>query len=153
MADIISGDDNRTTVMVMNIPPKLQPEQLLSLLAIKGFEGKFDWFYLPSAGHQKQGQKKNACYAFINFIDPLIVLDFYEKFNDLEWNKQFERCQSEKRCQLRYAEFQGLESIEKHYNGKKVSLKETTFKPLRLNAKPLSLADRESILAEFGLAP
>ena len=121
MEQILQENDERTTLMIKNIPPKLQPEQLLSLFGRLGFSRKFDWFYLPAAGHQKQGQKKNACYAFINLVHPLVVLDFYEKMQDLEWSKNFDRCQSEKRCQLRYAEFQGLESIESHYAGKKVS--------------------------------
>ena len=73
--DIVSGKDTRTTVMIRNIPIKYTDEILNE--ALEEFHGKYDCLYMPY-DYEKNGNKG---YAFINFVNPLHILYFYEKFN------------------------------------------------------------------------
>ena len=110
--DIVSGKDTRTTVMIRNIPIKYTDEILIE--ALKEFNGKYDCLYMPY-DYEKNGNKG---YAFINFINPLHILYFYEKFNGKKWIN-FE---SSKICELNCAHFQGINEIQKHaknYKGQK----------------------------------
>ena len=110
--DIVTGKDTRTTVMIRNIPIKYTDEKLIE--ALSEFNGKYDCLYMPF-DYEKNGNKG---YAFINFINPLHILYFYEKFNRKKW-LYFE---SSKICELNCAHFQGINEIQKHaknYKGQK----------------------------------
>jgi hypothetical protein len=110
--DIVTGKDTRTTVMIRNIPIKYTDEKLIE--ALSEFNGKYDCLYMPY-DYEKNGNKG---YAFINFINPLHILYFYEKFNGKKW-LYFE---SSKICELNCAHFQGINEIQKHaknYKGQK----------------------------------
>ena len=110
--DIVTGKDMRTTVMIRNIPIKYTDDILTE--ALSEFNGKYDCLYMPY-DYEKNGNKG---YAFINFVNPLHILYFYEKFNDKKW-KHFE---SSKICELNCAHFQGINEIQKHaknYKGQK----------------------------------
>ena len=102
--DIASGKDMRTTVMIRNIPIKYTDEILND--TFKEFHGKYDCLYMPY-DYEKNGNKG---YAFINFVNPLHILLFYEKFNGKKW-MHFE---SNKICELNMAHFQGVNEIQKH---------------------------------------
>jgi len=110
--DIVTGKDTRTTVMIRNIPIKYTDEILIE--ALNEFNGKYDCLYMPY-DYEKNGNKG---YAFINFVNPLHILYFYEKFNGKKW-LHFE---SSKICELNCAHFQGINEIQKHaknYKGQK----------------------------------
>ena len=110
--DIVTGKDTRTTVMIRNIPIKYTDQILTNDL--KEFNGKYDCLYMPY-DYEKNGNKG---YAFINFVNPLHILYFYEKFNGKRWD-HFE---SSKICELNCAHFQGINEIQKHaknYKGQK----------------------------------
>ena len=110
--DIVTGKDTRTTVMIRNIPIKYTDEILIE--ALNEFNGKYDCLYMPY-DYEKNGNKG---YAFINFVNPLHILYFYEKFNGKKW-VHFE---SSKICELNCAHFQGINEIQKHaknYKGQK----------------------------------
>ena len=110
--DIVTGKDTRTTVMIRNIPIKYTDDILID--ALKEFNGKYDCLYMPY-DYEKNGNKG---YAFINFVNPLHILYFYEKFNGKKW-AHFE---SSKICELNCAHFQGINEIQKHaknYKGQK----------------------------------
>ena len=102
--DIVSGKDTRTTIMIRNIPIKYTDEILNE--ALKEFQGKYDCLYMPY-DYEKNGNKG---YAFINFVNPLHILLFYERFNGSKW-QHFE---SPKICELNMAHFQGVNEIQKH---------------------------------------
>ena len=102
--DIVTGKDTRTTVMIRNIPIKYTDEILIETL--KEFSGKYDCLYMPY-DFDKNGNKG---YAFINFVNPLHILYFYEKFSGKKW-VLFE---SSKICELNVAHFQGISEIQKH---------------------------------------
>jgi len=98
--------------MIRNIPIKYTDHLLMEEL--EEFRGKFDCLYLP----YDYGKDGNKGYAFINFIHPLHILSFYEKFEMKTWN-YFE---SKKICELNAAKFQGINEIKKHarnYKGQK----------------------------------
>ena len=72
VARILSGEDQRTTVMIKNIPNKYTQRMLLEKIN-KLHANRYDFFYLPI-------DLKNNCnvgYAFINFVDPLFIVPFY----------------------------------------------------------------------------
>ena len=102
--DIISGKDTRTTVMIRNIPIKYTDEMLIE--ALEEFKGKYDCLYLPF-DYEKNGNKG---YAFINFVHPLHILYFHDKFSGKKW----ELFESSKICELNMANFQGISEIQKH---------------------------------------
>jgi len=115
--DIASGKDLRTTIMIRNIPIKYTDNILNE--TFKEFHGKYDCLYMPY-DHEKKGNKG---YAFINFVNPLHILLFYEKFNGEKW-VHFE---SSKICELNMAHFQGYNEIQKHAKNFK-ELKKSCFK-------------------------
>ena len=102
--DIVSGKDTRTTVMIRNIPIKYTDTILVD--ALSEFKGKYDCLYMPY-DYEKKGNKG---YAFINFVNPLHILYFHEKFCGKKW-PLFE---SPKICELNSANFQGINEIQKH---------------------------------------
>ena len=113
--DIVSGKDTRTTVMIRNIPIKYTDTILIN--ALEEFKGKYDCLYMPY-DYEKKGNKG---YAFINFVNPLHILYFHEKFCGKKW-PLFE---SSKICELNSANFQGIYEIQKHsknYKGYKKPL-------------------------------
>ena len=114
--DIANGKDLRTTIMIRNIPIKYTDEKLNE--EFKEFHGKYDCLYMPS-DYEKNG---NRGYAFINFVNSLHILLFYEKFNGKKWI-HFE---SSKICELNMAHFQGFNEIQKHAKNFK-ELKKTNF--------------------------
>ena len=102
--NIASGKDTRTTIMIRNIPIKYTDEILND--TFKDFQDKYDCLYMPY-DYEKNGNKG---YAFINFVNPLHILLFYERFNGKKW-QHFE---SSKICELNMAHFQGVNEIQKH---------------------------------------
>lgn len=118
---IQSRDDDRTTLMIKNIPNKYDQEMLLSAVN-KYHNGLYDFFYLPI-------DFKNKCnvgYAFINFIDPISIPEFYKEFN----NKKWEKFNSEKVCQIAYARIQGKESMVEHFKNSSLLFEDPKCRPL-----------------------
>ena len=104
LENVSNGKDTRTTVMIRNIPIKYSDKMLLKEL--EEFNGKFDCVYMPY-DYENSGNKG---YAFINFIHPLHILLFHDKFQ----NKKWIYCESKKICELNSANFQGINEIQKH---------------------------------------
>ena len=104
LENVSNGKDTRTTVMIRNIPIKYSDKMLLKEL--EEFNGKFDCVYMPY-DFENSGNKG---YAFINFIHPLHILLFHDKFQ----NKKWIYCESKKICELNSANFQGINEIQKH---------------------------------------
>ena len=96
--NIIKGIDKRTTVMIRHIPNKYSYQDLLEEINIV-CKDKYDCFYLPL-------DSENNCnlgYAFINFINPLHIIFFYNTFKSRKWI----RFNSYKECDLSFAKYQG----------------------------------------------
>ena len=99
-----------TTVMLRNLPNNYKRSMILALLDKEGFEGKYNFLYLPI------DFRTRACmgYAFVNLVDPAYVPDFWAKFSGYSnWVVR-----SKKLCGVSWSEpHQGLEShVERYRN-------------------------------------
>ncbi len=130
--DIINGKDKRTSVRIMNIPIKYTVDDLIKKIDLTmGFNDEtffrnYDLFYLPMS----KNNPKNLGYAFINFIHPLCIIDFYNKIKGLKWKNEH------KECQISYAKFQGKEELTEHLletsgDEKKISLFEVNLEKIK----------------------
>jgi len=96
----------RTTLMIKNIPNKYNQGLIMETVDANHW-GKYDFFYLPI-------DFKNNCnvgYAFVNFRDPRFIAPFYEEFNGKKW----EKFNSEKICEIKYARIQGRDNLIQHF--------------------------------------
>ena len=108
---IASGKDKRTTLMIKNIPNKYTISTFLDEIN-NAFNNKYDIFYLPI----DYCNKCNLSFAFINFVDPLHIIDFYERYRGRKWK----RFNSEKICELVYVKIQGKRELVSHFEKGKV---------------------------------
>ena len=108
---IASGKDKRTTLMIKNIPNKYTISTFLDEIN-NAFNNKYDIFYLPI----DYCNKCNLGFVFINFVDPLHIIDFYERYRGRKWK----RFNSEKICELVYAKIQGKRELVSHFEKGKV---------------------------------
>ena len=100
--EIISGKDKRTTLMLKNIPNKYKLNDLVNEIDIS-FRGKYDYINLPI----DYERKLNLGYAFINFVDPLHIILFYETYHSKRWTLY----KSDKKMDMAYADKQGKKDI------------------------------------------
>ena len=112
---ILTQEDQRTTLMIKNVPNKFTKEHFLSIFN-KRFEGKFNLFLLPT----DVKEKKNYGYAFINFISSFYILNFYNTFHGKRW----ENTNSIKICEIVYSKIQGVPRMIKYYPVKVMYLKD-----------------------------
>ena len=103
--NVIKLIDKRKTLIIRNIPNKYTMKLLLEEINLH-FYGKYDIIYLPLDFEKG----KNLGYGFINFIDPIHIMYFYDEFIGKKWNN----FNSEKKCQLAYAKIQGKNEILKY---------------------------------------
>lgn len=75
------GDEQRTYVMMRNIPNQYSKEKLQA--EIKTHDRHYEMLYLPIDGTSKL----NKGYAFIDFLHPLFLVDFYHTFNGKSWKQ------------------------------------------------------------------
>jgi hypothetical protein len=96
--------------MIRNIPNKYNQQMILDMVN-ETHKGTFDFLYLRM-------DFKNRCnvgYAFINFIDPKHIVNFYSRVCGKKWA----RFNSDKVCGLTFARIQGKAAlIEKFRNSK-----------------------------------
>ena len=107
--NILKSRDKRTTLIIRNIPNKYTISLLLDELN-KNFENKFDIVYLP----QDYINNSNLGFGFINFVNHMHLILFYDEFVGKKWN-----CfNSKKRCQLAYSKYQGRNELMKYIHTK-----------------------------------
>lgn len=124
LSNILHCKDPRTTLMIKNIPNKYTIYSFLEEIDVY-FKDTYDIFYLPI----DYVNKCNLGFAFINFIEPLHIILFYELYRGKKWRK----FNSEKKCELLYAKFQGREDLISHFErGKVLSFDSEDKRPLIL---------------------
>ena len=107
--NILKSRDKRTTLIIRNIPNKYTISLLLDELN-QNFENKFDIVYLP----QDYINNSNLGFGFINFMNHMHLILFYDEFVGKKWN-----CfNSKKRCQLAYSKYQGKNELMKYIHTK-----------------------------------
>lgn len=104
--------------MIRNIPIKFNQFDMMDLFNEK-FKDQYNYFYLPKDLKTQCGQG----FAFINFLDSIFILDFYLEFNCIKWSDKIEKCNSNKYCQITYANVQGIEDIKAELSDKNIMKK------------------------------
>jgi len=106
LENIIKKKDKRTTVMIRHIPNKYNINSFLEEIN-QDFKNKYDLFYLPI----DYMNNCNLGFAFINFVDPMHIVSFYDNFRGKKWKK----FNSDKICELAFAKFQGKKDLIAHF--------------------------------------
>ena len=77
------------------------------MINIEFIKNTYDLFYLPI----DYVNNCNLGFAFINFLEPMHIILFYELFRGKKWKKY----NSDKICELVFAKFQGKNELIAHF--------------------------------------
>lgn len=117
---IRQGLDVRTTIMLRNIPNKID-QVMLKDIVDETSRGKYDFMYLRI----DFANNCNVGYAFINFEDPYHIIDFMNARAGNRWN----RFNSEKVAEVSYATIQGRDCLIQKFRNSSVMLEHPSFRP------------------------
>ncbi|KAI1777668.1 RNA recognition motif 2-domain-containing protein [Hypoxylon cercidicola] len=117
---IQEGIDVRTTIMLRNIPNKVD-QALLKQLVDESSWGKYDFMYLRI----DFANDCNVGYAFINFVDPLDIVDFVKARGNQRWNCY----KSDKVAEISYATIQGKDCLVQKFRNSSVMLEAPHYRP------------------------
>lgn len=93
-------------------------------------------------------------YAFINFIDPMFIPDFYLTFQQIIWSDFMPYCNSNKRGEIVYANMQGMEQIKKGLRDKNIMKKnDNQIKPIIYDQIPVKESDIQEIIHRYTQNP
>ncbi|XP_047310430.1 protein MEI2-like 4 [Impatiens glandulifera] len=130
---IFQGEDNRTTLMIKNIPNKYTSKMLLAAID-EHHRGTYDFLYLPI-------DFKNKCnvgYAFINMTDPSMIIPFYQAFNGKKW----EKFNSEKVASIAYGRIQGKSALIAHFQNSSLMNEDKRCRPILFNTDGPNAGDQ-----------
>eukprot|EP00929_Paragymnodinium_shiwhaense_P076727 TRINITY_DN39490_c0_g1_i1.p1 TRINITY_DN39490_c0_g1~~TRINITY_DN39490_c0_g1_i1.p1 ORF type:complete len:590 (+),score=106.86 TRINITY_DN39490_c0_g1_i1:121-1890(+) len=117
-------DENVVTVMVRQIPRQYTQQMFLQEVIDRGFEGLFDFLYLPF-----DFRKNNVGYGFVSFLEPEHAIAFRDAMDGvylLEKSKQ-----EGKALRIHPASLQGYEANCKHFANTKTGTEaDPRFSPL-----------------------
>ncbi|KAK4188698.1 putative meiosis protein [Podospora australis] len=117
---IREGTDVRTTIMLRNIPNKVD-QAMLKRIVDESSWGKYDFMYLRI----DFANDCNVGYAFINFVDPLDIIDFVNARGNQRWN-----CfKSDKVAEISYATIQGKDCLVQKFRNSSVMLEAPHYRP------------------------
>ncbi|KAJ0116421.1 hypothetical protein J7T55_007401 [Diaporthe amygdali] len=117
---IKAGTDVRTTIMLRNIPNKVDQKMLKRIIDESSW-GKYDFMYLRI----DFANDCNVGYAFINFVDPLDIIDFVNRRANKRWN-----CfRSDKVAEISYATIQGKDCLVQKFRNSSVMLEAHHYRP------------------------
>lgn len=117
---IRQGLDVRTTIMLRNIPNKIDLEMLRTIVNETSF-GKYDFMYLRIDFQNNC----NVGYAFINFEDAAFIIEFVEAVAGQKWN----RFNSDKVAEVSYATIQGKDCLIQKFRNSSVMCESPPFRP------------------------
>jgi len=119
------------TVMIRNLPNKYTQDLLMGEIVACGFQGTFDFMYLP----MDLETGANRGYAFINFVSPETAWMFKLTFEGRKMNY----FNSSKLVSVMPASLQGFEANHRHFVATRVSHGDPGSRPLFLRqpAEPL----------------
>ncbi|KAM7199103.1 RNA recognition motif 2 domain containing protein [Naviculisporaceae sp. PSN 640] len=134
---ITEGSDVRTTIMLRNIPNKVDQKMLKEIVDQSSW-GKYDFMYLRI----DFANDCNVGYAFINFVDPLDIITFVNARGNKRWN-----CfKSDKVAEISYATIQGKDCLVQKFRNSSVMLEAEHYRPklyYTLNGPRPDLAGQE----------
>ncbi|KAH9906439.1 RNA recognition motif 2-domain-containing protein [Xylariomycetidae sp. FL2044] len=117
---IREGADVRTTIMLRNIPNKVD-QAMLKKIVDESSWGKYDFMYLRI----DFANDCNVGYAFINFVDPLDIIEFVKARGNQRWN-----CfKSDKVAEISYATIQGKDCLVQKFRNSSVMLELEHYRP------------------------
>ncbi|KAK9475014.1 RNA recognition motif 2-domain-containing protein [Dipodascopsis tothii] len=117
---IARGLDTRTTLMLRNIPNKVDQAMLKEYID-RTNKGTYDFLYLRI----DFVNKCNVGYAFISFTSPEAIITFAKSRSGTKWN----RFNSEKICDISYANIQGKECLIEKFRNSSVMDQEPAYRP------------------------
>ncbi|KYK54535.1 meiosis protein MEI2 [Drechmeria coniospora] len=107
-------------IMLRNIPNKVDQAMLKRIIDESSW-GKYDFMYLRI----DFANDCNVGYAFINFVDPLDIIDFVEARGNQRWN-----CfKSDKVAEISYATIQGKDCLVQKFRNSSVMLEAPHYRP------------------------
>lgn len=106
-------DSSRTTVMLRNIPNKFTQRMMLDVINGGGFEGQYDFFYLPIDFRNRC----NVGYCFLNLVNGDVATKFKAAYDGVKLGA----AASSKVCAVSWARIQGLNANVTHYRNSPVN--------------------------------
>ncbi|KAF4963892.1 hypothetical protein FSARC_8145 [Fusarium sarcochroum] len=120
LSELIAGRDVRTTIMLRNIPNKVDQPLLKRIVDASSF-GKYDFMYLRI----DFANDCNVGYAFINFVRAEYIIDFVQERANKRWN-----CfKSDKVAEVSYATIQGKDCLVQKFRNSSVMLEAEHYRP------------------------
>ncbi|KAK9453693.1 RNA recognition motif 2-domain-containing protein [Dipodascopsis uninucleata] len=117
---IARGLDTRTTLMLRNIPNKVDQQMLKEYIDVTN-KNTYDFLYLRIDFLNKC----NVGYAFISFTSPDAIVTFAKARAGTKWN----RFNSEKICDISYANIQGKECLIEKFRNSSVMDQDAAYRP------------------------
>lgn len=129
------ADGHKTTAMLRNIPNRYTQASLLHEIDCAGFEGTYDFFYLPMDTHNRT----NVGYAFINFVEPADMTRFTNLFSGY----RFKDHSSQKIARVSPAHLQGFHENVRHFSNRAVThSRNSQYRPVIVqHGKPRTLGE------------
>ncbi|KAI5301569.1 hypothetical protein KEM56_001589 [Ascosphaera pollenicola] len=122
--------------MLRNIPNKIDQMMLKDIVDETSF-GKYDFMYLRI----DFANNCNVGYAFINFEDPIDIIDFANARAGKTWN-----CfNSDKVAEISYATIQGKDCLVQKFRNSSVMLEHPSFRPKIFHTGTGPLASTEDV--------
>ncbi|KAF5984853.1 meiosis mei2 [Fusarium coicis] len=121
LGELIAGRDVRTTIMLRNIPNKVDQPLLKKIVDVSSF-GRYDFMYLRI----DFANDCNVGYAFINFVKAEYIIDFFQARANKRWN-----CfRSDKVAEISYAKaIQGKDCLVQKFRNSSVMLEAEHYRP------------------------
>ncbi|MCJ1435175.1 hypothetical protein MMC27_004546 [Xylographa pallens] len=148
---IRQGLDVRTTIMLRNIPNKID-QAMLKEIVDDTSRGMYDFMYLRidfannckwvHPRRRAPPQLNKPCsvgYAFINFEDPYCIIDFVKARAGRRWN----RFNSDKIAEVSYATIQGKDCLVQKFRNSSVMLEHPSFRPKIFHTGKDALSGKE----------
>ena len=89
-------------------------------------------------------------FAFINFVDPVYILDFYLEFHCMKWSETIANCNSTKYVEIVYANMQGIDEIKRELKDKNIMKKnDNNIKPIIFEDVRATQADIDEVLTKY----
>jgi len=108
---IQKSQDQRTTVMVRNIPKTCSREDFVQFLVRSRLADKYNFLYMPF-----DKRRNIRCgFAFVNFVCPDHVLRLFESLQAGAWRELMED-ESGLAPAVSYARLQGLDDLTQHFS-------------------------------------
>ncbi|ROW12336.1 hypothetical protein VMCG_00618 [Cytospora schulzeri] len=131
-----------TDIMLRNIPNKVDQQMLKGIIDESSW-GKYDFMYLRI----DFANDCNVGYAFINFVDPLDIIDFANARGNQRWN-----CfKSDKVAEISYATIQGKDCLVQKFRNSSVMLEAPHYRPklyYTVNGPAPEMAGHEELFPE-----